>query len=198
MKMPDPSPQESGPPQATDARLVREAKRGRRESFDQLVLRYQRMVYAIIRRMVSNHEDADDLAQETFLATYRAMERLDENQSFPAYICRIAINLSINHLRRKKRWVKIWSQRSGEVEKVAMSQKMAGPHGEFERSELMGELKKAVESLPPHQKAVMVLRVYQQMSYGEIARTLKISTGTVMSRLHRARSRLRIQLKDLI
>ncbi len=196
--MSSPSPQESPSSPTSDRQLVQEAKEGRRESFDQLVLRYQRMVYAIIRRMVSDHDDADDLAQEAFLAAYRAMERIDEQQSFKAYISRIAINLSINHLRRKGRWLRIWSQRGKEAGEAARGANTMSPHTKVERSELLGKLEKAIEDLPGHQKAVLTLKVYQGMSYGEIAETLKISQGTVMSRLYRARNRLRAQLKDLI
>jgi RNA polymerase sigma-70 factor (ECF subfamily) len=184
--------------QASDAELVREFKKGRRECFDQLVLRHQRMVYAITRRMTSNHQDADDLAQETFLAVYRAMGRFDDRKSFPAYLSRIAINLSINHLRRRKRWLRIWFQRRGEAQEASMGAKTMGPHRKMEQSELLDKLESAMKNLPPHQRAVLVLKVYQEMSYQEIAQTLKISTGTVMSRLYRARNRLRAQLEDLI
>jgi len=184
--------------QATDAELVREVKKGRRECFDQLVLRHQRMVYLITRRMTSNHQDADDLAQETFLAAYRAMGRFDDRQSFSAYLSRIAINLSINLLRRRKRWLRIWSERRGEAEKSSMSAKTLSPHRKMEQTELLDRLERAMEDLPPHQKAVFILKVHREMSYEEIAKNLKISTGTVMSRLHRARNRLRAQLKDLI
>jgi RNA polymerase sigma-70 factor (ECF subfamily) len=184
--------------QASDAELIRELQKGRGECFDQLVLRYQRMVYAIARRMTSNHQDADDIAQETFLAAYRAMGRLDVQQSFPAYLSRIAVNLSINHLRRKKRWLRIWSQRRGEAQEASMGVKTVSPQKKMEQSELLNRLEGAMKNLPPHQRAVLVLKVDQEMSYQEIAKTLKISMGTVMSRLHRARNRLRSQLEDLI
>jgi RNA polymerase sigma-70 factor (ECF subfamily) len=108
-------------PQPSDAQLITEVKKGRRESFDQLVLRHQRRVYAITYRMTSNHDDADDLAQETFLAAYRALERFDQRQSFIAYLSRIAINLSINHLRRRKRWLKIQSQKQRQADQEMMT-----------------------------------------------------------------------------
>lgn len=184
-------------PQPSDAQLISQIKKGNRESFDQLVLRHQRRVYGIAYRMTSNHDDADDLAQETFLAVYRALERFDERQSFIAYISRITINLSINHLRRRKRWSKIQSRKQQEANQEMMSERQAGPQRELERKELMDKLARAMETLPPPQKAVLILKAYQEMSYQQIARTLNISMGTVMSRLHRARNRLRAQLKDL-
>jgi len=196
--MPNPSVEQPEALQTTDAQLIRELKGGRKKSFDQLVLRHQRRIYAITFRMTANHHDADDLAQDTFLAAYRALDRFDERQSFAAYISRIAINLSINHLRRKKRWLKIWTQGRKEVEKTFMGAKDPGPQKNLEQKELLHRLNQAMETLPAHQKAVLVLKVYQEMSYEEIAMTLKISTGTVMSRLHRARSRLHVQIKDLI
>lgn len=196
--MPNPSAEQPEALQTTDAQLIRELKGGRKKSFDQLVLRHQRRIYAITFRMTANHHDADDLAQETFLAAYRALDRFDERQSFAAYISRIAINLSINHLRRKKRWLKIWTQGRREVGKALLGAKDPGPQKNLEQKELLHRLNQAMETLPAHQKAVLVLKVYQEMSYEEIAMTLKISTGTVMSRLHRARSRLHVQIKDLI
>lgn len=196
--MPNPSAEQPEALQTTDAQLIRELKGGRKKSFDQLVLRHQRRIYAITFRMTANHHDADDLAQETFLAAYRALDRFDERQSFAAYISRIAINLSINHLRRKKRWLKIWTQGRKEVGKTLLGTKDPGPQKNLEQKELLHRLNQAMETLPAHQKAVLVLKVYQEMSYEEIAMTLKISTGTVMSRLHRARNRLHVQIKDLI
>ena len=196
--MPNPSAEQPEALQTTDAQLIRELKGGRKKSFDQLVLRHQRRIYAITFRMTANHHDADDLAQETFLAAYRALDRFDERQSFAAYISRIAINLSIHHLRRKKRWLKIWTQGRREVGKALLGAKDPGPQKNLEQKELLHRLNQAMETLPAHQKAVLVLKVYQEMSYEEIAMTLKISTGTVMSRLHRARSRLHVQIKDLI
>jgi RNA polymerase sigma-70 factor (ECF subfamily) len=193
-----PASEESGSRQATDIELVRGVKDGRKECFDQLVLRYQRLVYAITHRMTSNHQDADDLAQETFLAAYGAMGRFDERRSFSAYLSRIAINLSINHLRRRKRWLKIWSERRTEAHQALTGGKALDPHKNLEQKQLLHRLEIGMEALPAQQKAVLVLKVYQGMSYREIADTLGISLGTVMSRLHRARNRLRAQLKGLI
>lgn len=196
--MTGPSFEQSGSHQATDIELVRAVKEGRKEPFDQLVLRYQRLVYAIIRRMISNHQDVDDLAQETFMAAYGAMGRFDERKSFSAYLSRIAINISINHLRRKKRWLRILTERGTEARQALSGGKTLGPDKKMEQKELMNRLEIGIEALPPRQKAVLILKVYQEMSYQEIADTLGISLGTVMSRLHRARNRLRAQLKDLI
>jgi RNA polymerase sigma-70 factor (ECF subfamily) len=181
-------------PQASDAELIRRAREGHRDSFDQLVLRHQRRVYSIARRMTGDHDEADDLSQDTFLAVYRSMDRFDERQSFAAYISRIAINLSINHLRHRKRWLKIQTR----GEEKAVGAEGNGPQEQMEKKENLDRLNEAIQSLPPDQKAVLVLKVYQEYSYKEIAATLKVSMGTVMSRLHRARSCLRAQLKDVL
>jgi len=182
----------------SDAQLVHEVKEGRQEAFDQLVLRHQRRIYAIVFRMTENHHDADDLAQETFLAAYRARERFDERQSFVAFVSRIAINLSINHLRRRKRWLKIRFAKKEETEQRLCSALYYNPQHELEHRELLEKIAQALKNLPPHQKAVLVLKVYQEMSYEDIAAILNISKGTVMSRLHRARQHLRDQLKDIL
>jgi RNA polymerase sigma-70 factor (ECF subfamily) len=180
----------------SDAQLIRQFKDGRQAAFDQLVIRHQRRIYAITRRMTGSHDDADDLAQETFLAAYRAMERFDERQSFIAFISRIAINLCINHLRRRRRWLKIQTQRPEEAARASTGRVHSDLGEQMERDEMMARLQEAIAALPPEQKAVLVLKVYEEMSYREIASTLKISPGTVMSRLSRARERLRKRIKD--
>lgn len=191
----------AGPPnestaEPSDARLIRQFKEGRQSAFDLLVVRYQRRIYAITRRMSGNHDDADDLAQETFLAAYRALERFDEQKSFIAFLSRIAINLSINHLRRRQRWRRIETRQSEEAARELVGHAGAGADRQMERDRMMVRLQEAIAGLPPQQKAVLALKVDQEMSYREIAATLKISIGTVMSRLSRARKRLRQELKE--
>ncbi len=181
----------------SDAQLIRQFKEGRQAAFDQLVIRHQRRIYGIARRMTGSHDDADDLAQETFLAAYRAMERFDEQRSFIAFLSRIAINMSINHLRRRKRWLKIQTRQSDEAARAVTGDTRCDAASPLESDEMMGRLQNAIAALPPEQKAVLVLKVYEEMSYREIASTLKISPGTVMSRLSRARARLRKELKDV-
>jgi RNA polymerase sigma-70 factor (ECF subfamily) len=181
----------------SDAQLIRQVKDGQQGAFDQLVIRHQRRIYAITRRMTGSHDDADDLAQETFLAAYQAMERFDERKSFIAFLSRIAINLSINLLRRRKRWSKIQTQQREAAGQASIGTVPENLGTQMERDEMMDRLKDAIASLPPKHKAVLVLKVYEEMSYRQIAKTLKISPGTVMSRLSRARARLRKELKDL-
>jgi len=180
----------------SDVQLIRQFKQGRQSAFDRLVVRHQRRIYAITRRMSGSHDDADDLAQETFLAAYRALERFDEQKNFLAFLSRIAINLSINHLRRRKRWRRIETRHSEEAGRAAIGDTGAGADRQMERDRLMDRLQEAIASLPPEQKAVLALKVDQEMSYRQIASTLKISPGTVMSRLSRARARLRRELKE--
>ena len=180
----------------SDAQLIRQFKEGRQSAFNQLVIRHQRRIYTITRRMSGNHDDADDLAQEAFLAAYRALERFDERKSFIAFLSRIAINLSINHLRRRKRWRRIETRHSEEAEQAVIGGAGAGADRQMERDQMMVRLREAIAALPPEQKAVLALQVDQEMSYREIAETLRISPGTVMSRLSRARARLRRKLKE--
>jgi len=180
----------------SDTRLIRQFKEGRQSAFDQLVVRYQRRIYAITRRMSGNHDDADDLAQETFLAAYRALDRFDERKNFLAFLSRIAINLSINHLRRRKRWRRIETRQSEEAARAVVGDSADGADRQMDRDRQMERLQAAIAALPPGQKAVLALKVDQEMSYREIAAILKISVGTVMSRLSRARARLRKELKE--
>jgi RNA polymerase sigma-70 factor (ECF subfamily) len=190
----EPSGEHAG--ELSDAQLIRQFKEGQRSAFDRLVLRHQRRIYAITRRMSGDHDDADDLAQETFLAAYRALEGFDERKSFVAFLSRIAINLSINHLRRRKRWRNIETRHGEEARGAVTGNAGMAADRQMERDRLINRLQEAIDDLPPEQKAVLALKVDQEMSYQEIAETLGISMGTVMSRLSRARERLRRKLKE--
>ena len=121
----------------SDVQLIRQFKEGRQAAFDQLVIRHQRRIYVITRRMSGNHDDADDLAQETFLAAYRALERFDEQKNFIAFLSRIAINLSINHLRRRKRWRRIETRQSEEAGQAVVGDSGSAADRQMERDEMM-------------------------------------------------------------
>ncbi len=179
----------------SDDELIRRAQRGDLRSFDLLVRRYQKKVYFAAYRMVKNHDAADDIAQETFIHAYSAIKSFKVGYRLYTWLYRICMNLSINYLKRRK-FVIPESQFEEETSPLDVEATGPDPLESLASKELEQRIERAIDSLPPKYKAVMVLRIYEDLSYEEIARTLKISLGTVMSRLFRARERMQEMLKE--
>ncbi len=167
--------------------LVRKVKNGDTRAFDELVRCYQRRLYVAIYRMVHNTSDTEDLVQDTFIRAYRAIKTFNEKYHFSTWIYRIAMNLSINHLKKHR----VKSVPLDEIPPRLAVDQSADPEEKATESILKEKIKAAMEQLPSEQKAVFVLRTYDQFSYDEISKALKISKGTVMSRLSRAREKLK-------
>jgi RNA polymerase sigma-70 factor (ECF subfamily) len=165
-------------PDAAEADLLARARDGNLFAFDEIVKRYQRRVYATAVRIVRRHDVADDVVQEAFLRAHQALGRFDLARPFGPWICRIAANLAVNHVRSPQ----------------AREEALPEAHASVLETEARTELARALDGLSADQRAVFVLRVYEELSYKEIAESLEISMGTVMSRLSRARERLRVAL----
>ena len=175
--------------------LIRKAKQGNLRSFEGLVKKYQKNIYRLAYRMTKDHDSADDLAQETFVKAFTSIKSFKEEHSFYPWIFRICVNLSINYLKRKKFTV---SESEFEPYKLDDKKVVADPMSQLIKDELMEKIESAIDELPPPFKAVFILKVYEELSYEQIAKSLNISVGTVMSRLFRARERLQDSLKDYL
>jgi RNA polymerase sigma-70 factor (ECF subfamily) len=171
---------------SAEAELLAGARDGNLFAFEEIVKRYQRRVYATAIRIVRRHDVADDVVQEAFLRAHQALGRFDLSRPFGPWICRIAANLAVNHVRSPISREQPLPETHAETP-VASPSPLAGVL-DREASE---ELARALESLSAEQRAVFALRVFEELSYKEIADSLEISIGTVMSRLSRARERLR-------
>jgi RNA polymerase sigma-70 factor (ECF subfamily) len=180
-----------------DERLVAKAQEGDLFSFDHLVKKYQKKIYFLAYRMVKNHDTADDIAQETFINAYSSIKSFKLGYSFYSWLYRICMNLSINYLKRQK-FVIPESQFEEETSPLEKEIITEDPLSLLVQKEREREIEQAIDSLPPKYKAVFILKVYEDLSYEEIAQTLKISLGTVMSRLFRARGRLQKLLKNVV
>jgi RNA polymerase sigma-70 factor (ECF subfamily) len=180
-----------------DQTLIAKAQQGDLHSFDLLVRSYQRRVYSLAYRMVKNHDAADDVAQDTFIKAYSSIESFKLGRPFFTWLYRICMNLSINYLKRQKFMI---SESQFEEETSPLERETADgdPLSLLVKREQERRIEHAISVLPPKYKGVFVLRVYEDLSYEEIAQTLKISLGTVMSRLFRARERLQKLLKDVV
>ena len=180
-----------------DERLVAKAQEGDLFSFDHLVKKYQKKIYFLAYRMMKNHDAADDIAQETFINAYSSIKSFKLGYSFYTWLYRICMNLSINHLRRQK-FVIPESHFEEETSPLEKETTTEDPLSLLVQKERERKIEQAIDSLSPKYKAVFILKVYEDLSYEEIAQTLKISLGTVMSRLFRARERLQKLLKDMV
>jgi RNA polymerase sigma-70 factor (ECF subfamily) len=173
-----------------EQQLLAKAKQGDAEAFGKLVEIYQRRVYTVIYRFVRNHNDADDLAQEAFIRAYKAMDRFDLRYPFGPWMYRIAINLTFNQLKKRKlRMV------DADLERESSG---GNPVTSWETDETRHKVHQAIARLPFKLRQVLVLRVYEDWSYAQIAEVLELPIGTVMSRLSRARQSLKEVLGDLL
>jgi len=169
----------------TDADLLAKAQGGNLFAFEEIVKRYQQRVYRVALRIVRRHDVADDVAQETFIRAHKALATFDLGRPFGPWICRIAANLSVNHVRSPE--AREDPLPEGHDEKPAEG---ASPLGGVLSREAQEVLERGLRALPAEQRAVLVLRAVEELSYKEIAEALGLSIGTVMSRLFRARERL--------
>jgi RNA polymerase sigma-70 factor (ECF subfamily) len=165
--------------------LLARARQGDLSAFEEVVRRYQRRVYGVALRIVRSHAVADDVAQEALLRAWRSLDRFELGRPFGPWVCRIAANLAVNHVRSPVAREDPLPEGHGETPTPASSPLDAVLDDEAQRV-----LDAALETLPAEQRAVFVLRAVEEMSYAEIAEALEISPGTVMSRLFRAREKL--------
>jgi RNA polymerase sigma-70 factor (ECF subfamily) len=177
-----------------DRTLVMRAKRGEIQAFEQLVGRYKRKAYFVALSFVGNHEDALDISQDSFVKAFRSLKRFKVEFPFFPWFYTIVRNNCLNHLRRVRRR----DERSlDELEESGFRalDTCAQPDEAAERTELRENVMKAIGQLEPHHREIIMLRHFQGMSYREMAETLGCPQGTVMSRLHSARQRLREMLE---
>jgi RNA polymerase sigma-70 factor (ECF subfamily) len=176
-----------------EAQLLARAQRGHLFAFEEIVRRYQRRVYAVALRIVRRHDVADDVAQEAFVRAHRNLGSFDSARPFGPWICRITANLALNHLRSPQ--AREQELPEGHAERASAR---PDPLAELLDDEARRVLDRALGELPAEQRAVFVMRVMEDLSYREIADALGIAQGTVMSRLFRARERLREALRPYL
>lgn len=175
-----------------EAALLRAAQGGDPAAFSELVRRYQRAVYRVAYALTRNASDADDLAQETFVRAYQAIGRFRVGEPLFPWLARIATNQAISLFRRRKR------RPETAIEPLLEAGQQWGveddPARTVEQDERTQALEAAFDRLKPEHQAVLALRVIEEQSYEEIAATLRVPVGTVMSRLSRARAELKALL----
>ena len=182
--------------EADETELIRRAREGDAGAFGLLVERYQHRVVRVAMAVVHNQDDALELAQETFVRAYENLAKFESRSSLSTWLYRIAANLAIDFRRREGRHTVLRGE-EGEFELGRLPSERGNSFAETARNELNWRLREALKELTPEHRAVILLREVEGLSYDEIGDILQCPRGTVMSRLHYARNRLRGILKDV-
>lgn len=173
--------------------LLKRARTGDQAAFGKLVDLYYEMVYAVAFGVLRNRESARDVAQEAFIKAHRELPRFEGKSKFKTWVYRITVNTAIDEHRKRKRPMESLDATDASDDDeapVIIKDPGADPSEKAEQAELRVLILKAVDQLSPDHRAVLVLREYQGLSYEEIAESLGIEMGTVMSRLFYARKKM--------
>jgi RNA polymerase sigma-70 factor (ECF subfamily) len=173
-----------------DDHLVRQAKQGDVDAFTELVRRFQERIYHTILSLTRNPQDANDLAQETFMHAYRSLRNFKQRSTFYTWIYRIAVNLTLNFLKRRKRDEKREVNFEDYSLDVNLAASTLSPERYSMKKELSEKLKEAIDSLPLTYRTSFVLVVFQGMTHAQAAKVLRCHENTVSWRMHKARRML--------
>src|SRR5712691_8951259 len=182
--------------------VARRAKRGDIAAYDDLVRRYQERIYATVYHMTANHEDASDLAQETFIKGYQALKSFKGDSSFYTWVYRIAVNKTINFLKQRKNKTHLSLNdldfnAENDPDLVALISDKT-PRRDIALSELQEKLNAAMLKLSEVHRLVVTLHDVQGLSHEEIGKIMDCNIGTVRSRLFYARQQLQAYLSDYL
>jgi RNA polymerase sigma-70 factor (ECF subfamily) len=165
----------------SDSELAKKALKEDRAAFNELVVRHRKHIYETAYHMVRNHETAEEIAQETFLRAFRSLHTFRGKASFSTWLYRITMNLCINELNRTR---------------VLTTSNILETAGEF-ISPAQNMVDQEVQALPPTQKSVLVLRIYQEMPFKEIARILQCTTNAAKVNYQHALLKLKDRVSKL-
>jgi RNA polymerase sigma-70 factor (ECF subfamily) len=190
-----------------DLTLVQRVRKGDQRAFKLLVERYQRKVYAVAFGMVKDREEARDVAQEAFVKVYKYLEHFKGDASFYTWLYRITVNICIDSLRKKGsakgddhvEFDESVRMDTSEANIGALGSRLGtNPQKSALRKELADQITAALEQIPEAHRQILLLREVEGMSYEELARTLNIPKGTVMSRLFHARLKMQKILNEYV
>ncbi len=187
------------PVSPSDADVIARARKGDHDAFRVLVERYQERAYRLALGVLRDEEAARDVVQEGFLKVYRSLDRFEGRSSFYTWLYRVVMNLCLDAKRRDRSGRHAeWDETApmeidpGGADAVAeLARERSSPFGQLERAELRSLVTDAIERLPDDARQTLVLREVEGLSYAEIAACLGVPKGTVMSRLHNARRRVK-------
>lgn len=187
-----------------DRELVRRVQEGDQEAFRGLFERYHRRAYAVAFGVVKNKQDALDVVQDGFVKVHRHIGKFQGQSSFYTWLYRIVMNLSIDHIRRRRNAKGLeYDDKVGRGDDELAGDGTllprildSNPGKTIIRRELLGRIQSALDELPEHHRAVILLREVEGLSYEEMANVLDVPKGTIMSRLFHARKKMQASLSD--
>lgn len=174
-----------------DADILEACRRGDRTAFNTLVRLHQDRVYRVVRRMIPDADDAWDVSQEVFIRAYEKVAEFRGDAQVSTWLYRIAVNLSLNHIRRSKlrRFLRI------DDGQHTLQDDTPSASADIERAELRKLVAQAIETLPKKQKAVFVLRYHEELPYERIAAVLGTSVGGLKANYHHAVRKIEAYVK---
>lgn len=181
--------------QSDDNEIINNFKNGNQNAFNLLVLKYQKKIYWLVRKMVLDHDDADDITQEVFIKLYKSIDKFRGESQFYTYIYKIAVNLSLNHINKNKRNYSRKINLDSEAYKIKAKEKSSDVH--YDEKKRTKILEDAIKTLPDQQRAVFNLRFYDNLSYDEIGKILNKSTGGMKANYFHAIKKIEVFLKKM-
>lgn len=169
-------------------KIIARARRGDADAFEQLVVAYRDQVFRLALRMCGSEADADEVAQEAFLSAWKALPNFRGESQFSTWLYQLTTHAAIDLMRREKRQI------AADITEVSAADPAPSPQQQAEQSEQREIVRDAILQLAPEQREVVVLRFMEELSYEEIGAVLKLPSGTVKSRLNRAKA----QLKEIL
>lgn len=186
----------------TEALLIDHLREGDETALAPLVEKYKRLVHRLAMQITKNHEDANDVMQETFIKVYQSIHTFRQEAAFETWVYRIAVNEALNFVKRRERRRESSLETTDESEFNTETLRKAeinnDPEIQAEKAELRHWVTKAVNSLSLKHRIVVILHELEGLTHAEIASILNCSEGTVRSRLHYARKQLRSLLKPYV
>ena len=179
---------------------IKQIKKGDQDAFGEIVDLFKDKIYQLSYRMVGNAHEAEDIAQEAFIRAYMNIHTYDTNRKFSTWLYRIATNLTIDRIRKKKPDYYLDAEVVG-TEGLTMYSQVAAdvqlPEDQLQSLELQEEIQQQILSLPDKYRSVIVLKYIDELSLKEISEILELPVGTVKTRIHRGREALRQQLRNV-
>jgi RNA polymerase sigma-70 factor (ECF subfamily) len=183
------------------AELVERFKAGDERAFDELLRRYEKRIYAHAYYMLGDHDEADEILQETFVRVIKNLSRLRADANFTSFVFTIATNLCIDAIRRRqKKGVSVHDEEFEQFSRLQLelSRAIKTPEEEQETKEIVALIKKAIADLPPKQRATIVLHDIEGYSKEEISRMMNCPIATVRSNLFIARHKVKSKVSGLM
>lgn len=185
-----------------DQELVERAQKGDKRAFELLVMKYQRKLARLLSRMVRDQAEIEDITQESFIKSYRALPQFRGESAFYTWLYRIAVNTAKNYLVARGRRAPTTTEFSNEeaegFEDAELLRDIATPDAELQTKQIAAAVNKAVEALPEELRTAITLREIEGLSYEEIAQMMDCPIGTVRSRIFRAREAIAEKIRPML